>query len=176
MGVDVEIRVQCVEGYQPPSDFSDALSGEWSEYDSLERYDDERPWTHEFSSLQRYYDKDYQRGPWPVISAALLTLLRDPNILAVGYGGDSSETVPVIDMERLQEISRHYYENHRGNEDCIVLGKVSRSIYLEGDGVPPVVDPVPWGAAAILQLDRLREYQDAVTNSLRVQKEELEPS
>lgn len=64
--------------------------------------------THEISQLWRYYGVGYERGPWPVIAATLLTLHACHNVETVWYFGDCSEGDEPFTPERIHELNTHY--------------------------------------------------------------------
>lgn len=103
MGIDVEIAIRAKPGSEPPS--PRWIDGTVSESTYLDGY------THELSSCTRYYGIGYERGPWPDIAAYLLELLADPNVEAVGYGGDSSDHRETVTLEWLTQMNLHYIDN-----------------------------------------------------------------
>lgn len=103
MGIDVEIVMKVKDGYEPPE--PKWIDGHVSASTYISGY------THELSSCTRYYGPGYERGPWPDIAAYLLELLADPNIEAVGYGGDSSDDRELVTLEWLTQMNLHYIDN-----------------------------------------------------------------
>lgn len=103
MGIDVEIVIRAKPGYTPPD--PKHIDGTVSESIQTEGY------THELSSMTRYYGPHYERGPWPSIAAYLLELLADQNIEAVGYGGDGGEDREPVTLEWLTQMNLHYIDN-----------------------------------------------------------------
>lgn len=103
MGIDVEIAIKAKPGYTPPD--PSHIDGQVSDSSYVDGY------THELSSMTRYYGPGYERGPWPSIAAYLLELLADPNIEAVGYGGDNSDYRETVTLEWLTRMSLHYIDN-----------------------------------------------------------------
>lgn len=103
MGIDVKIAIRAKPGYTPPD--PNGIDGTVSECTHLDGY------THELSSLTRYYGPYYERGPWPEIAAYLLVLLADRNIEAIGYGGDSDDHREPVTLEWLTQMNLHYIDN-----------------------------------------------------------------
>jgi hypothetical protein len=65
--------------------------------------------THEVVNPWRFYDIGYERGPWPVMCAVLMDLLKDRRIKTVWYGGDSSsDGAHKIDALYLIQMTAHF--------------------------------------------------------------------
>jgi hypothetical protein len=115
MGIDLRIVVRAKAGYSPPS--PERVGGQFCESGYFAGY------THELSSLTRYYGPGYERGPWPDIAATLLELLADENIEDVGYGGDSDEYVEPVTLAWLTQMNLHYIDNadrpYRARAACV---------------------------------------------------------
>lgn len=103
MGIDVEIVIRAAPGTTPPDPIW--IDGTVSESNYFDGY------THELSSCTRYYGPKYERGPWPDICAYLLTLLADPKVEAIGYGGDSDDHREPVTLEWLTQMNLHYIDN-----------------------------------------------------------------
>lgn len=75
---------------------------------SLDCGDDEL--THEvLMDGDRFYEDTYERGPWPKICHALMSLLACREVVEVYYGSDcGSFPPPPITPEDVLEISRHW--------------------------------------------------------------------
>lgn len=70
------------------------------------------------SSMVRLYDFDYERGPWPEISADLIKLMSAPDVEKVWYGGDCNDVVEEMTFDRLIKLTDHYIKNqNRPYED-----------------------------------------------------------
>lgn len=127
MGLDIEIYYRSKED-EPITEYI-AIEGEFSkvgpyEY-AKEAEPEDRPFgcydvemsemtpkgaTHGLSSMTRFYDVHYARGPWPFISATLLSLLANPEVEQVWYGSDASPPQPFT-LDCLEKINKFYYEN-----------------------------------------------------------------
>lgn len=64
--------------------------------------------THEIDNWARYYGPGYERGPWPTIAAALLTLYAAPNVVAVYYFPDSKRAGETFSLDDLAKFNAHY--------------------------------------------------------------------
>jgi hypothetical protein len=62
---------------------------------------------------ERYYNQGYERGYWPRICTALMSLLNSPNVTRVWYYGDCHwlEDQRPITVDDVLEISRYYILN-----------------------------------------------------------------
>ena len=67
--------------------------------------------THEVKQGLRYYAPGYERGPWPVLCAALMALMAGQNVEAVWYGSDCEDTPTEITAGKINLISAHYMEH-----------------------------------------------------------------
>jgi hypothetical protein len=103
VGIDVKIAMRAKPGYAPPD--PKWIDGNVSDCTYLDGY------THELSSMTRYYGRGYERGPWPDIAAYLIQLMADPNVEAVGYGGDSDDYREPVTLEWLTQMNLHYIDN-----------------------------------------------------------------
>lgn len=73
--------------------------------------DDEYPdATHELDTGHRYYGEGYERGPWPHIAAALMTLFASEGVERVWYGSDCSGPRE-IKPEDVLKTSAYYMAN-----------------------------------------------------------------
>lgn len=125
MGIDVEIVIRAKPGYTPPE--PSHIDGRVSERSYNDGY------THEVSSMTRYYGPGYERGPWPSIAAYLLELLADPNVEAVGYGGDNSDHMEPVTLEWLTQMNLHYIDNcERPYRERTVRKKRTAHVTVEG--------------------------------------------
>jgi hypothetical protein len=104
MGIDACIYVKTKDGKEPdlcdelPNGFAVFKAGEWGPDGA----------THEIDQSCRYYGPGYERGPWPLLAAALMALHAAHNVEAVWYFGDSTEGALPISKEKIIEISAHY--------------------------------------------------------------------
>ena len=108
MGVDVSIAIKCKSGWIPNYELPQGF-----ELNDADQYwmDEHPEVTHVFVSAHRYYDIGYERGQWPKICSALLSLLADEMIETVWYQGGDSSTLIALDADRLFDISRHWICN-----------------------------------------------------------------
>ncbi len=113
MGLDTTIYFRASSGFTAGGLESHLPSG-FSVRD-IEGYSkDEFPQaTHEIDTFARYYGMGYERGPWPLISAALMTLLATEDVEKVWYGNDGAGAQEITPDDVLR-ISKHYMANgHR---------------------------------------------------------------
>jgi hypothetical protein len=71
--------------------------------------------THQLDSSYRYYGKDYERGPWPIICAQLMVLFADEDVEAVWYFADETDiegTEEPTTKEEVIELCRHFMGMH----------------------------------------------------------------
>jgi hypothetical protein len=107
MGIDTRIYCKTNDGNEPalcdslPNGAYIIAAGEWGPDGA----------THEINQGWRYYAPGYERGPWPLIAAALLALHAAPNVETVWYFGDTSETGQPFTPELVHEYSTHYMAN-----------------------------------------------------------------
>lgn len=67
--------------------------------------------THQLDNPWRFYGEDYERGPWPSIAAALMTLMACPGIEKIWYYGDCDDQPVELTETRLIRLTRHYILN-----------------------------------------------------------------
>lgn len=108
MGIDACIFVKTTDGEEPG--LCDQLPNGFSVLNA-ETLSAPEGATHEINQSCRYYSKDYERGPWPIIAAALMTLKAAPNVESVWYFGDSRDGSAPITNDEINEISAHYMTN-----------------------------------------------------------------
>lgn len=91
-------------GFADHSVFNDSESpflvidaAEWHEFPRVEVY-----------TLTRYYGPGYERGPWPIIFGAIVTLQAAFPNASVYYGSDSDDDGLLVTEEFLDEMWQHY--------------------------------------------------------------------
>ena len=104
MGIDACIYVKTKDGQAPdlcdelPNGFTVLKAGEWGPDGA----------THEIDQSCRYYGPGYERGPWPLLAAALMALHAGHNVEVVWYLGDCNDSDEPFTPGRVQEFSAHY--------------------------------------------------------------------
>jgi hypothetical protein len=107
MGIDAKIYVKTKDGQAP--DLCDRLPSGFSVLKAEESAPDGA--THEINQYHRYYGPGYERGPWPMLAAALMALHAGHNVETVWYFGDCHDSDKPFTPERVQEFSAHYMTN-----------------------------------------------------------------
>jgi hypothetical protein len=64
--------------------------------------------THEVRQHWRYYGPGHERGPWPLIAAALMTLHASADVETVWYYGDCESGEDPFPPQQVQEFTAHY--------------------------------------------------------------------
>lgn len=112
MGLDVQIYFKTKTGDDP--DLPDWLPNDFNLY----KADEDSPVgaTHEIQTCVRFYGVGYERGPWPLISSVLMTLLACKDIEVVWYDSDSEgvEDMEVMTPKYLSELTGHYLAYRHG--------------------------------------------------------------
>lgn len=107
MGVDAQIYFKAED--VDLTDFKKWLPNTY-ELDTVEDADVYGPEdaTHILISVDRYYDKGYERGDWPRICKVLTKLHSLKGVTKVWYSGDNTEYPPECSPQRVLEISSHF--------------------------------------------------------------------
>lgn len=104
MCVDAEFYLKAKDGKEPelewslPDGYRIMPASEWAPEGA----------THEIETLVRYYGKNYERGPWPYMSAVLMLLLASEDVEIVWYGGDCYDSPEVCTPEMVAELNAHF--------------------------------------------------------------------
>jgi hypothetical protein len=107
MGVDACIYFKTKTGDGPklynvlPAGAKIVKAQEWGQEGS----------THEVEQRWRYYGPGYERGPWPLIAATLMSLMASEDVETVWYYGDCSDGDEAFTTERMEQYNRHYIKN-----------------------------------------------------------------
>jgi hypothetical protein len=116
MGLDVEIFVKLKDASRPLHQLdADFALPEGYKFRIGTMYNGA---THRIYTLDRYYGKTYERGPWPTICGVLMKLIQDPNVEKVWYMSDCSipddldlTNEAPTDIAEVLDISKHYMVN-----------------------------------------------------------------
>lgn len=138
MGHDANIFFRAKPGFQV-SDFEDSLPAGFdlipiSDYEREERLPDA---THQLETVERLYEEGYERGSWPIICAAVMTLLATENVERVWYGDDQS--IPAeLTQARVLELCAHYMTHgHRPSKQFRREASAWLTARIESINCPP---------------------------------------
>jgi hypothetical protein len=104
MGVDAEIYLKSKDGKEPelewnlPNGYRISPANKWAPEGA----------THEIETAVRYYGANYERGPWPYISAVLMLLLASEDVEIVWYGGNCYDSMQICTPETVRELNDHF--------------------------------------------------------------------
>lgn len=112
MGLDVTIYFQVRDESLPVK-----LEGQLPQGFVVQKIPKEDRWnfcgaTHELDTGYRYYSPGYARGPWQLISGALMVLFATPDVIKIWHGHDCSSP-DEITIEDVLATSAHYMKSGR---------------------------------------------------------------
>jgi len=118
MGIDVELHFHTTDG-EPPNSCDSSIEN----LGELKNGSCVNGANFNVYSLSRYYGMGYERGSWPIISGALMSLFEAENVDKVWYFGDCHDDYGDKDeftIDDLIEITKHYCNHgdrpYRGNK------------------------------------------------------------
>lgn len=113
VGLDVSITISGVREWDAGHRLSDSVAEWLGLYSRHQCFPDSATYREDLDALElrcitRFYGPGYERGPWPLIYAALRALLVIYPGATIRYGPDGDDPIRIVDAEFLEQMWEHY--------------------------------------------------------------------